>query len=290
MSASVPVFYLYGEPRRAVDERFVHVEELVDRTRPSEWTIRPHVHPDLNHIFYVGAGGGAMRADAMKLQFAAPCLILVPAGTVHGFVWDFDSSGLVLTLASSHLGSFLQRDADLAAVFANPAVIACASDNQPAARMGALKQELGWAAPGHLAASDASLLDILVTVLRLQGPQAAQAKPPSAQAAIVARLRERIDARFRLREPVEVHAAALGMSPRRLRTACATVARKSPTAMLDQRAILEAKRSLVYGSLSVAEIGYGLGFEDPAYFSRFFTRHAGLSPVLYRKGAIRDSK
>jgi AraC family transcriptional activator of pobA len=55
--------------------------------------------------------------------------------------------------------------------------------------------------------------------------------------------------------------------------------------MLDQRAMLEAQRSLLYSSLSVAEIGYGLGFEDPAYFSRFFARHAGLSPVAFRKGA-----
>ena len=86
-TSSVPAFYLYGEPRRAVDERFVHVEALIDRTRPSEWTIRPHVHPDLNHIFYVGTGGGAMRADAVTLHFAAPCLMLVPAGTVHGFAW-----------------------------------------------------------------------------------------------------------------------------------------------------------------------------------------------------------
>jgi AraC family transcriptional activator of pobA len=191
----------------------------------------------------------------------------------------------VLTLASTHLRSFLQRDPDLVAVFAVPAVIACSEDNPAAARMAALKQELGWATPGHRTASDASLLDILVTALRLQGPHAAQAAPPSAQAAMVARLRERIDARFRLREPVEVHAAALGVSPRRLRAACAAVAGESPTAMLDQRAMLEAQRSLLYGSLSVKQIGYALGFDDPAYFSRFFTRHAGTSPAAFRKDA-----
>jgi AraC family transcriptional activator of pobA len=54
--------------------------------------------------------------------------------------------------------------------------------------------------------------------------------------------------------------------------------------MLDQRAILEAKRSLLYGNLSVADVGYALGFADPAYFNRFFTRHAGLSPGAFRKG------
>jgi AraC family transcriptional activator of pobA len=58
--------------------------------------------------------------------------------------------------------------------------------------------------------------------------------------------------------------------------------------MLDQRALLEARRLLRYGSLSVAEVGYALGFTDPAYFSRFFARHVGVSPAAFRKGARTD--
>jgi AraC family transcriptional activator of pobA len=34
--------------------------------------------------------------------------------------------------------------------------------------------------------------------------------------------------------------------------------------------------------MSVAEIAYAVGFEDPAYFSRFFTRHVGQPPRTYR--------
>jgi AraC family transcriptional activator of pobA len=101
----------------------------------------------------------------------------------------------------------------------------------------------------------------------------------------VARLRARIGDRFRLRETIETHARALGVSQRRLRDACAAIAHQSPGEMLDQRTMLEAKRSLIYGNLSIAELGYSLGFQDPAYFSRFFSRHAGESPGDYRKKA-----
>ena len=285
MTAVVPTFYLYGEPRRAVDERFVHVEALIDRTRPSEWTIRPHVHPELNHIFHVTSGGGAMRADASTLDFSAPCLLLVPAGVVHGFQWDRKSSGSVVTLATSYLADFVRRDPDLTMVFAAAAVLACREDAPIACRITALCQELSWASPGHRAAADVGLLDLLVTMLRLKGPEMARVAPPGPQAALVARLRERVEERFRLREPMEAHAAALGVSARRLRAACATIARQSPGDMLDQRALLEAKRSLIYSNLSVAEVGYALGFADPAYFSRFFSRHAGVSPSAFRKAS-----
>lgn len=288
MASGIPTFYLYGEPRRMVDERFVHVEALIDRTRPSEWTIRPHAHPELNHVFHVRSGGGAMRADTAMLRFEAPCLLLVPAGAVHGFEWDRESSGSVVTLASSYLADFVRRDPDLAAVFACPSVVGCGDAQAIEGLVARLAQELGWAAPGTRAAVDAGMLDLLVRVLRLKSPAAEHAAVPGPQAGLVARLRERIEARFRLREPVEVQAEALGVSARRLRAACAAIARQSPGDMLDQRAMLEARRSLVYGNLSVSEVGYALGFADPAYFSRFFARHAGMSPVAFRKRARAD--
>ena len=44
----------------------------------------------------------------------------------------------------------------------------------------------------------------------------------------------------------------------------------------------EAKRCLIYTAMSVAEIGYALGFDDPAYFSRFFSKRTGLPPGRLR--------
>ncbi|MCY1416058.1 HTH-type transcriptional activator RhaR [compost metagenome] len=44
----------------------------------------------------------------------------------------------------------------------------------------------------------------------------------------------------------------------------------------------EARRLLLFTSSSVNEIGYQLGFKDPAYFTRFFSREAGMTPSEYR--------
>ncbi len=35
--------------------------------------------------------------------------------------------------------------------------------------------------------------------------------------------------------------------------------------------------------MTVAETAYHLGFSDPAYFSRFFSKHAGESPLAFKK-------
>ncbi|WP_157218200.1 helix-turn-helix domain-containing protein [Flavisphingomonas formosensis] len=288
--ATIPTFYLYGEPDRLVAQGFVHLENLDDRTRPSEWTIQPHAHAELSHVFVVNEGGGALRAEAGEIGFSAPCLLLVPAGVVHGFGWFAESSGWVLTLAGSYLSDLLQRNPDLAMLFKEPCAVALdeALIGSVEAILANLSRELGWAAPGHRAAVEAALLSLMVIARRQLG--AAEGgyalAEPSHHAAIVARLRERIEQRFRLREPVSAYAAALGVSATALRVACSRVAGASPTALLDQRALLEAKRALLYSNLSVAEIGYSVGMVDPAYFSRFFARHVGRSPKRYREESV----
>ncbi len=55
----------------------------------------------------------------------------------------------------------------------------------------------------------------------------------------------------------------------------------------DARTALEAKRRLAWTAMGVAEIGWSLGFSDPAYFSRFFARETGLSPSAFRDQAGR---
>jgi AraC family transcriptional activator of pobA len=124
---------------------------------------------------------------------------------------------------------------------------------------------------------------ILVTVLRLaQRAEDLGAQALGPQARLVARFRDEVERRFRSPASVADYAELLGVTPRQLRTACARVAEVSPIQLIRQRTALEARRLLTYSTLSIAEIGYSLGFDDRAYFSRFFTAEAGCSPRVFR--------
>lgn len=281
----IPSFYLYGEPHRMVDEGFVHVEALTDRSRPSEWMIKPHSHAELMHVFVIVSGGGAMQADGGYIRSSAPCLLFVPATTVHGFEWLENSEGFVITVASSYVSELSRHDEELVLPFAKPTAVTLGADEARRVQklVDDLMRELSWVAPGHRPAVNAAMLSLLVVGLRGLSASSQTTPRGGVHASTVARLRERIEKRFRLREPVSVHAAALGVSQTALRAACAEVAGRSPMRILDQRTLLEARRALLYSNLSVAEIAYSVGFEDPAYFSRFFRREMGVSPRGYRE-------
>lgn len=281
----VPTFYLYGEPHRSVSNHFLHAESLDHRSRPAGWTIRPHSHRELNHLILIAEGGGAMQAEGRVTEFEAPCLLLVPSQVVHGFRWQTELSGFVITLANTYRDELIKRDPDAAALFASPAVAPLAKDvaRSIAAHARTLIRELAWISPGHRTAVDAALALILVQTLRGLALQIHEEGPNRGRHAdLVARFRALVEERFRLREPIASYAGLLGVSPTTLRVACAAIAGMPPAEILNLRAFLEAKRALCYTNLTIAEIAYGLGFGDPAYFTRSFTRHAGQPPREFR--------
>ncbi len=54
-----------------------------------------------------------------------------------------------------------------------------------------------------------------------------------------------------------------------------------------ERRLLEAKRLLMFTVRSVEDIGREIGFEDPAYFSRFFRKRTGEAPATWRRRHLR---
>jgi AraC-like DNA-binding protein len=82
---------------------------------------------------------------------------------------------------------------------------------------------------------------------------------------------------------VSAYAAQLGVSVTYLNETVRQATGRTPAQLIRQMQALEAKRLLVQTEMSVVQIARGLGFADPAYFSRFFRREAGISPGEFRQ-------
>lgn len=57
----------------------------------------------------------------------------------------------------------------------------------------------------------------------------------------------------------------------------------SPSVHIQLRSMLEAKRLLFFTELSVKEIGYAVGYEEPVYFGKLFKKVVGLTPLAFRQ-------
>ena len=285
---AIPRFFLYGEPPHDADERFVHVETIADRSRMYDWRIRPHAHRDLHQILVVSSGGGSMLAETRNHPFQAPSLAIVPAGAVHGFAFKPETEGFVVTLADRLLRDLAREERSFARLFEAPSCTQLVPDPLTLQDMSEtllrLKRELIWHAPASAAAATGLVLTFLAhTVRALHEPADTVSAANNSRGALVARFREKIESHLRTGLSITQYAKALSVTPGRLRAACLEVTGKTAARVLEERVVLEAKRSLMYTNMTVAQTAYYLGFSDPAYFSRFFSKHAGVSPATFRK-------
>ena len=103
------------------------------------------------------------------------------------------------------------------------------------------------------------------------------------------RYRSLLELHFRRHQPIGFYADALGVTPDHLGRTCRATSGLGALDLLHERMLLEARRMLAYTPVPVTGVAQQLGFEDPGYFSRFFTRRAGLSPSAYR-GSVADGR
>lgn len=64
----------------------------------------------------------------------------------------------------------------------------------------------------------------------------------------------------------------------------------SPSCVIVNRIMLQAKRLLAYTDMSVKEIAYSLGYDDISYFNRYFKIQNRITPLEFRKNNISVSK
>ncbi|MCX2449756.1 helix-turn-helix transcriptional regulator [Pedobacter sp. PLR] len=85
-----------------------------------------------------------------------------------------------------------------------------------------------------------------------------------------------------MKSPSE-YAASLNLSPSYLNEAVKESSGYPVSYWIHQEIVMEAKRMLYYSDNTVKEIAYNLGYSDPAYFIRLFTKIVGIPPMHFRK-------
>jgi len=92
-----------------------------------------------------------------------------------------------------------------------------------------------------------------------------------------------IEKKYKKEHSVQYYAEILNTQPRSLNAVSREYAGRSAGEMIQDRILLEAQRYLYHETKNVKEIGYELGFDDPAYFTRFFKKHTGFAPQYFKE-------
>jgi len=120
----------------------------------------------------------------------------------------------------------------------------------------------------------------LIKAARLKREQAGVSKKLNKQS-LLDKFSRLVEEHFKAKHAVREYADILNVSPKTLSKRLQSEYAQTPSEVIQNRLMLEAKRLLRFGENSVKEITYELGFEDPGYFTRFFKKHTSVCPTDY---------
>ena len=289
-TAAIPSYALYGEPYGSRFLDCLHCEAISDRSRLHDWHIRPHRHHGLHQFLWIAQGAVAVTTDTSRHTLRAPAAVMNAPTAVHGFEFEPGTEGYVVTVPTVNLERSLPGPTallgrlDRPIVLGREAVQVCALD--VATVFSAIAKEYCSREEGRTEAllCQAGLLALwfLRQAERCE-TRSGGGREQRPQLKLVRRFLALVEEGFREQRSLPAYARELGITATHLSRVCRRFAGLSALAIIHDRVVLEAKRSLAYTPATIAHIAEELGFADPAYFTKFFAQHVGETPSAFRR-------
>lgn len=275
---AIRTYDLFGESARLPD--VMHCETIAARSALHDWEVTPHRHQRLHQLLLVTRGGGSARLEGGVFPLSAGSLVNVPPGDVHGLSFLPGTEGFVATLADELLEELLAASADVRRTLGRSCVVRA---DMP---LRSLLRQVWREFNGRSTARALVLRGLCGTLLGLAARAIARAEPAQEVRSLPPLLRRfeaLIEVHYLEQWKVADYARELAVTPTHLTRVTRAAHGLPASRLIDARVMREARRNLAYTALSVSSIAYALGYADPAYFSRVFTRTLGVSPSAFRE-------
>lgn len=236
------------------------------------------------------AGEALVRFKGAQLPLTSPALAWLPPGMMVQARFSAGSRGVLTSVSEDWLVPAVtgRLDPDLPYRAMADTIHAAQPDDsrfwpliEPC--FDTIRAELEQNDIGARSVVAAQLTTLLTYLRRLDTDRPPHPASGETRSVVYQRFLQLVELHFREHWKVADYAASMGVTERRLEAATRRDAGQAPGNLIQRKLISEACQRLAHSPLSVAEVAYGLGFCDPAYFSRFFKRHTGAAPGAWRR-------
>lgn len=268
-------------------ESFGRMADFFGRTTPA------HHHDRFYQIHFLDSGVIQLQLDDHFYLARAPLVFFTPPAIPHAFSTEPVADGHVLTIrqdivrnlhgaVASELPSNLLTQ-PFCLEIANQSFAVQQTFRQICDCILLLKNEFSQHEAGRSWALQQLTQLIVLSLFRIAPNSQTTPDAGRGDRKLFQQFTLLIDQHYDQHWPLSTYASELCITEAKLNEICRRVANLPSKQLVFERLILEGKRQLLFAATPIAQVAYQLGFKDPAYFSRFFTKQVGMTPLQYRQ-------
>lgn len=287
----LPVYSLhnFSSPERKSQQFQV---EVFDANR--HFSVKyPHRH-DFFEVLFLQKGSGYHVIDGNKYEIKPPCVFFMSPGQAHKLELSQDIEGYIYIFTADF---YLLNRSNQNSLIEFPFFYTIHQDNPPLSlhhesdvrfletlfRQGIAEIDQ----PGDsILEMLRSILDLILTTCAARYPVNENLLNKGKGQILVKKFFHLIEENHQENLSLSDYAGIIGVTPNHLTQTVKVLTGKTSLQIIKAKQLLEIKRLLVHTNLNVSEIANQLNFEDQSYFSKFFKRETGLTPLQYRNKAL----
>ncbi|AOM78722.1 helix-turn-helix domain-containing protein [Pedobacter steynii] len=239
-------------------------------------------------LVFCTSGTATIVVDENEFELSSNTVITITSGQIHYFKSVAGAKGIILEFTYDF---FIKDDNDMELIFHNGLfchfamneAIKVEHGKMIAEELNQIERELLTSPYQYLISIHSRIELILIEINRTKINRGDEIYKPDA---LFLRFLEAVLGSFKDNLSVADMAAFLGTTESKLNELSKLHTSKTAQNVIFGLMISEAKRLFTYEKLSVKEVAYSLGFNDPFYFSNFFKKHTRVSPKSYKEQVL----
>jgi len=250
----------------------------------------PHCH-DFFEVLFLTHGSGTHIIDNNSYKIEPPCIFFLSPGQAHKLELSEDVTGYIFLFTGEF---YLLDKSNQNKLLEYPFFFNVKQDNPPLLIERASDQafleslfkkgskEMIKTDQGSHELSHALLELILCSCERLYPPEQLEGVKQKGHV-LVKRFRELIEEKYHQNLSIKDYADLLNVSENHLTHLVKERTSKTSKELIREKQIIEIKRLLKYSEYSISQIANHLNFKDQSYFTKFFKKSEGITPLDYRE-------
>jgi len=254
----------------------------------------PHRH-DFFEVLYLMKGSGFHVIDANKYEIQPPCVFFMSPGQAHKLELSSDIEGYIFIFTADF---YLLNQSNQNSLIEFPFFYTLHQENPPLLLVNEndirfLETLFRQAISETKNSGDftlellRSVLDVILTTCAARYKVNENLLNKGKGQILVKRFFHLIEENNQKNLSMSDYARMIDVTPNHLTQTVKQLTGKTSTQIIKAKQLLEIKRLLVHTNLNVSEIANQLNFEDQSYFTKFFRRETGITPLQYRAEALK---